>query len=142
MKKIIVLLMLSVSFIFAAVNLQTASKDELMSIKGVGPVKADQIIKYRKSNKINSADDLKNIKGFGPGIISNVKGNKTVSKAKMAEKKKTSKIEDKRKSQISKAKKSAMTKDELKAKKKEINKKAKAKKTDVKTKKEELEKTK
>ena len=52
MKKIIVLLMLSVSFIFAAVNLQTASKDELMSIKGIGPVKADQIMKYRKSNKI------------------------------------------------------------------------------------------
>jgi len=85
MKKIIVLLMLSVSFIFAGVNLQTASKNELMSIKGIGPVKADQIMKYRKSNKIKSADDLKNIKGFGPGIISNVKGNKTISKANRIE---------------------------------------------------------
>ena len=88
MKKIIVLLMLSVSFMLAAINLQTASKNELMSIKGIGPVKADQIIKYRKSNTIKSASDLQNIKGFGPGIIENVKGNKTVSKAKMTEKKK------------------------------------------------------
>jgi len=94
MKKIIVLLMLSVSFIFAAVNLQTASKDELMSIKGIGPVKADQIIKYRKSNKIKSADDLKDIKGFGPSIISNIKGNKTISKAK-TEKTKAKKKETK-----------------------------------------------
>ena len=103
MKKIIVLLMLSVSFIFAAVNLQTASKNELMSIKGIGPVKADQIMKYRKSNKIKSANDLQNIKGFGPGIIANVKGNKTVSKVKMTEKKQKSRIEDKRKAKISKA---------------------------------------
>ncbi len=90
MKKIIAMLMLSVSFMFAAMNLQTASKDELMSIKGIGPKKADQIIKYRKTNRIKSADDLQNIKGFGPGIIANVKGDKKVSKAKMKEKTKKS----------------------------------------------------
>jgi competence protein ComEA len=83
MKKIIALLLLSVSFIFAAINLQTASKDELMSIKGIGPMKADKIMKYRISNVINSADDLQKIKGFGPVIISNVKADKTVSKKKI-----------------------------------------------------------
>jgi len=118
---------------FAAVNLQTASKDELMSIKGIGPVKADQIMKYRKSNKISSANDLQNIKGFGPGIIANVKGNKTVTKAKMGEKKQKSRIEDKRKSKISKSKEFGMSKNELKTKKQKINKKVKAKKTDIKT---------
>ncbi len=87
MKKILALLMLSISFMFAAVNLQTASKEELMSIKGIGSKKADQIIKYRKTNKIKSADDLQNIKGFGSGIIANVKGNKKVSKTKMNSKK-------------------------------------------------------
>ncbi len=73
MIKIIGILMLFVSFIFASINLQTATKNELMSIKGVGDKKADQIIEYRKTNEIKSAEDLKNIKGFGNSIVSNVK---------------------------------------------------------------------
>ena len=72
MIKIVALLMLCISFIFASINLQTATKDELMSIKGVGDKKADQIIEYRKTNKIESAEDLKNIKGFGNSIVSNI----------------------------------------------------------------------
>lgn len=80
MKKIILMLMLATSFIFAAINLQTASKEELMSIKGIGEKKADQIMEYRKTNKINTPDDLKNIKGFGNSIISNVKSHKEEKK--------------------------------------------------------------
>ena len=72
MKKIVALLMLSVSFMLAAINLQTATKEELMGIKGIGDKKADQIIEYRKTNKINSPEDLKNIKGFGNSIVSNI----------------------------------------------------------------------
>lgn len=87
MKKVLVLLLLSVSFLFAAVDLQTATKKELMSVKGIGSKKADAILKYRKSNSINSADDLKNIRGFGPKIISNVKEDKKVSKKRLQEKK-------------------------------------------------------
>ena len=116
--------MLGASLMLAAINLQTASKNELMNIKGLGPVKADQIIKYRKSNKIKSAADLQNIKGFGPAIISNIKGNKTVTKAKMTEKKKKAKIEGK----TSKVKKSSMSKDKLKTKKKMQEELEKAKK--------------
>ena len=52
MKKIIGLLLLCASFIFASMNLQTATKEELMSIKGIGEKKADKIMEYRKTNKI------------------------------------------------------------------------------------------
>lgn len=120
MKKIVVMLLLGVSFMLAAINLQTASKTELMSIKGIGPVKAEQIIKYRKTNKINKASDLQNIKGFGPAIISNITGNKTVAKskktvsksektvkkAKKMDNKTSLKLEEKRDSKISKVKES------------------------------------
>jgi competence protein ComEA len=79
MKKILFLMALSVSFLFSAINLQSASKDELMCIKGIGAKKAEAIIKYRKANKLKSADDLKDIKGFGAGLIAKVKkGEKTV----------------------------------------------------------------
>ena len=44
MKKIVALLILGVSFMFAALNLQTATKEELMGIKGIGDKKAEQIL--------------------------------------------------------------------------------------------------
>ncbi|WP_418185070.1 ComEA family DNA-binding protein [Aliarcobacter vitoriensis] len=72
MKKFMVLLMLCSSFLFA-INLQTASKEELMGIKGIGEKKAEQILEYRKVNSIKSPEDLRNIKGFGDSIINNVK---------------------------------------------------------------------
>lgn len=80
MKKVILLLVLFGVHIFASINLQTASKEELMSIKGIGDKKAEQILEYRKSNTINSVEDLKNIKGFGDSIISNIKNDIRVKK--------------------------------------------------------------
>ena len=86
MKKIVALLMLCVSFMFAAINLQTATKEELMSIKGIGDKKADSIIEYRKTNKINEPEDLKNIKGFGDSIVSSVKESNMDTKEKVEKK--------------------------------------------------------
>ena len=75
--RILAFLIFCVSLVFAnPINLQTASKDELMSVKGIGAKKADQIIEYRKTNKITNPEDLKNIKGFGDNIVTNVKENK------------------------------------------------------------------
>jgi len=86
MIKLFASLLLSVSFLLASVNLNTANKNELMSIKGIGNKKAEQILMYRKTHSLNSAMDLKNIKGFGKKIISNVKNDvkkKTKKKKKM-----------------------------------------------------------
>ena len=71
MKKILVLLALTASFL-AAINVQKASKDDLMCIKGIGEKKAAAIIKYRKANKLKSAKDLLSIKGFGEVLVENV----------------------------------------------------------------------
>lgn len=80
MKKLLVLLGLGASLLFAQINLQTASKEELMSIKGIGDKKADQILEYRKTNTISSPEDLKNIKGFGDNIVGNIKNENSMSK--------------------------------------------------------------
>jgi len=71
MKKILVtsLLMFSLA---SALNVQKASKDELMCIKGIGEKKASAIMKYRKSHKVKSAQDLLEIKGFGKALVKNV----------------------------------------------------------------------
>jgi len=86
MIKLFLSLVLSVSFLLATMNLNTASKSELMAIKGIGNKKAEQIIQYRKMNPLNQAMDLRNIKGFGKKVIFNVKNNvmKKKSKKKMS----------------------------------------------------------
>ena len=96
MKRLVTLLMLCCSFLFAEINLQTASKEELMSIKGIGEKKAEQIIEYRKTNTINTAEDLKNIKGFGDSIVGNVKDANPVSKENVNKKVEEKKEEKKK----------------------------------------------
>ncbi len=91
MKKILVMLALSISFL-AAINVQNASKEDLMCIKGIGAKKAAAILKYRKSHKLKSADDLLEIKGFGKALVKNVKNDvKSVACGGKKSTKKTSK---------------------------------------------------
>ncbi len=83
MKKVFAFILLCGILLFGAINLQTATKEELMAIKGIGEKKAEQIIEYRKTNKINSAEDLKNIKGFGDSIVANVKAENKINEKKI-----------------------------------------------------------
>ncbi len=73
MKKLVAILALFFTIFLGAIDLQTASKMELMNFKGVGDKKADAIIEYRKNNTISNPDDLKNVKGFGETLINNIK---------------------------------------------------------------------
>ena len=70
MKKFLVLLLALASFMFGAVNINTASKEELMSLKGIGAAKAEAIIAARP---FKSTDEIKKVKGIGESIYNDIK---------------------------------------------------------------------
>lgn len=66
----------------AAVDLNTASKEELVSVKGIGPVKAQAILDYRKAHgPFKSVDDLKSVKGFGDKSVAAIRAELSVDGA-------------------------------------------------------------
>lgn len=66
--------------VFAAVNLNTATQAELESLEGVGPVKAQAIVDYRKKNGgFKSVDELEKVDGIGAATLENVRKNVSVS---------------------------------------------------------------
>lgn len=60
------------------ININTASKEELMSLKGIGEAKADAIIEYRSNNHFDSIEDIKNISGIGDAMFDKIKEDITV----------------------------------------------------------------
>lgn len=91
MRKLLLALALWFAFAsgaMAAVNINTATKDELVSLKGIGDKKAQAIIDYRKKNgDFKSVDDLEKVDGIGPGTMKQIRsqlavtGKTTIEKA-------------------------------------------------------------
>ena len=83
MKKFLLAAILFFSFTagaLAAVNLNTATLDQLETLKGVGPAKAQAILDYRKKNgSFKTVDELNNVPGFGDKTIAKLKPEITVS---------------------------------------------------------------
>lgn len=82
MKRLLLAFVLLVfsSFAIAAVNINTATKEELDVLPGIGPVKAQAIVDYRKANgPFKSVDDLKKVNGIGDATFDKLKGDITVS---------------------------------------------------------------
>ena len=64
----------------AAVNLNTATKEELIALPGIGPAKAQAILDYRKANgAFKSVEELKDVKGIGAKRFEKLKPELTVA---------------------------------------------------------------
>ena len=57
------------------ININTATKEELMTLNGIGESKALAIIEYRKNNAFQEINDLLNVDGIGENLFESIKNN-------------------------------------------------------------------
>lgn len=56
------------------ININSANKEELMKLTGIGEVKAKNIIDYREKNgKFNSIEQIKNVSGISEAVFQKIK---------------------------------------------------------------------
>ncbi len=51
------------------IKLSTATKEQLESLPGIGPSKAQAILDYRSTKGLKSVNDLDKVKGIGPATL-------------------------------------------------------------------------
>ncbi|HQS66423.1 MAG TPA: helix-hairpin-helix domain-containing protein [Sulfuricurvum sp.] len=74
MIKMLLLFVFMASLLFSAVNVNKANSAQLQTLNGIGPTKAQEIIKYRKSHGgFKTVDELVNVKGIGPKTLLKMK---------------------------------------------------------------------
>ena len=67
MVRVILFLVAFAVFVFGSVNINSANSAQLQTLYGVGPMKAQEILKYRKAHGgFKTVDELVNVKGIGP----------------------------------------------------------------------------
>jgi len=76
--RVFVILLLGMSFLFGAVDINSASVKELSGLKGVGKTKAEAIASFRKGHCFKNVSELSLVKGIG---VKTVEKNKTNLKA-------------------------------------------------------------
>ena len=73
LRKFVFIVFISLSptlFANEAVDINTADKEMLMSVNGIGEKRAEDIISYRKENgEFMSVQELTNIKGIGQSMV-------------------------------------------------------------------------
>ena len=61
------------------ININSADKNALMSLSGIGEVTANKILEYRERNgPFSSIEDIKSVSGIGEAKFSAIKDNITV----------------------------------------------------------------
>jgi len=60
------------------ININTASKEQLMTLSGIGESKANKIIEYRNKTPFSNIIDIKNVTGIGDSIFEKIKEKITV----------------------------------------------------------------
>lgn len=60
------------------ININTATKEELMTLTGIGEAKADAIISYREKMPFTKIEDIKNVSGIGDSVYEEIKNHITV----------------------------------------------------------------
>jgi competence protein ComEA len=82
MKRLLTALLLCLvsSLALGAVNLNTATREELIALPGIGPVKAQAIIDYRNANgPFRSIEDVMKVKGIKEGEFGKIRNDVSVS---------------------------------------------------------------
>jgi len=86
MKIYLIILFLS-TLLLGAVDINNATKEELVTLKGIGLKKATKILKYRKKNCFKNLKELKKVKGIkkkqAKKIIRKNKGNISIGACKV-----------------------------------------------------------
>ncbi len=57
----------------AALDLNTATRNQLLELPGVGPKRAEEIIRYRLQRPFRRTADLMRVKGIGPKMFDKLK---------------------------------------------------------------------
>ena len=74
MVKFLTIFLFFVSLAFGSVNLNSANSAQLQTLNGIGPAKAQEILKYRKIHGgFKTVDELVNVKGIGPKTLIRLK---------------------------------------------------------------------
>ena len=61
------------------ININTATSQELQTLRGIGPAMAQRIIEYRQtSGRFSTVDDLTNVKGIGEKTLEKIRDSITV----------------------------------------------------------------
>jgi len=60
------------------VSINSGTLEELMTLPGIGESKAKSIIEYRKENKFENIEDIKNVSGIGDALYEKIKNHITL----------------------------------------------------------------
>ena len=76
-----ILLLFLATSAFAKVNINTADVEELTTLPGIGPAKAEAIVQYRNDKgQFKKIEDLTGVKGIGDKIVDKIKPEVTIEK--------------------------------------------------------------